>query len=972
MSGTPILDPRSREDILAQVVDHARSYTPEWRCDGAEDDPGAALAALFCDMFYQTVDRFNSVPGKLRTEFLNLTGFQMPDPSPAEGILQFAAHETADGPVPVPEGTQVFTRDEEDENVVYETERRIEATAARLTDIFYADARGGIIQRVDLSAGAQPFFTAGEGENLQRHRFSLAHGSVLSLCGPCEVEVELRRQADFLAAQTAALLAEKGAWTFRSGGEDVPFTSAAAEGAVLRLRYEGALPFTPDEEGRYAVSCSGDLGGGTVLLDGARLRSRPLGPLALDGAASGDVPLDLSRGGYCFGRRPAPYGLCYFRSDRALCKRGAAAVLRLEIAPEVTEPEESGPQYQFNRRIIDKRDAVAEPPDDVFVDQVVWEYFNGLGWRTLAVRGNENPFSCRDAGPQETVFDVPEDLQETEVNAVRGFYVRARVIRVENELSQRPRWIVPFLRGASCGWSYAEGRPAEWCRSENNGDTVEIADAQDREPLSFPAVVGLEDQPRSMYFCFDRSPNAMPLSILFDVAGQARMNDKLRFEAWDGKRFEPVRSVDLTRGLLHTGMMLLYLPRPLPERTLFGRSGCWLRLARSAYMDDPGGCPRVRSVRLNTVGAVQRQRAPDAVFSAGPYEAGKTLRLLRGPVLEAQVWVDELSAVGEAEAQALARQMPERVRLEWEDRVLTHCWVRWERAASLAAAGPEERCCCLDPYEQTVAFGDGRRGRVPPAGEENIRVTYWYGGGSRGNRPAGAVTDLIGGLPRISHVENLTAMSGGTDRFSTEKADAVGNRRLRNRDRAAGPRDFEELVLQNFPQVAHVRCFPDRDASGAYASGHVSVVVESGGQNDRRVADELCQRIYGDLSRRCDCVLAAEGRLHVTGSTVITVNSRVTVELEDLDRGADTQQEIARRLAELIDGRWRRRDIGDQLRISQVWQTVRDTPNVRLVRSILLEGCYDQGGVQRIAALEDDGAFPYATVESGEHLIQLE
>ena len=119
-------------------------------------------------------------------------------------------------------------------------------------------------------------------------------------------------------------------------------------------------------------------------------------------------------------------------------------------------------------------------------------------------------------------------------------------------------------------------------------------------------------------------------------------------------------------------------------------------------------------------------------------------------------------------------------------------------------------------------------------------------------------------------------------------------------------------------------------------------------------------------------MLAAEGRLHVTGSTVITVNSRVTVELEDLDRGADTQQEIARRLAELIDGRWRRRDIGDQLRISQVWQTVRDTPNVRLVRSILLEGCYDQGGVQRIAALEDDGAFPYATVESGEHLIQLE
>ena len=50
---------------------------------------------------------------------------------------------------------------------------------------------------------------------------------------------------------------------------------------------------------------------------------------------------------------------------------------------------------------------------------------------------------------------------------------------------------------------------------------------------------------------------------------------------------------------------------------------------------------------------------------------------------------------------------------------------------------------------------------------------------------------------------------------------------------------------------------------------------------------------------------------------------------------------------------------------------VRDTPNVRLVRSILLEGRYDQAGIQRIVALEDDNAFPYATVKSGIHLIQI-
>ena len=169
-----------------------------------------------------------------------------------------------------------------------------------------------------------------------------------------------------------------------------------------------------------------------------------------------------------------------------------------------------------------------------------------------------------------------------------------------------------------------------------------------------------------------------------------------------------------------------------------------------------------------------------------------------------------------------------------------------------------------------------------------------------------------------------------------------------------------------------MKCFPGRDAAGAYAPGHVSVVVEGCDLDSRRVTDDLCQRIYESLSQQCDCVLAAEGRLHVVGSTVITVSSTVAVEMEDLDQAAVTQQAIARRLEDLINRRWRERDIGDQIRIAQVWQTVRDTPNVCLVKSILLEGWYDQAGVERVAPLEEDGAFPYATVKSGTHLVQVE
>ena len=969
----PVLDPRSRADLMEELVAHAKEYTPEWRCEGARDDPGSALMELFGEMFYQTVDRMNSVPGKLQTEFLNLTGFQMPDPVSAVGLLQFTASDAVEAPIPIPQGTQVFTEDEGGEDIVYETAWRIESTPARLQDLFFVDTRAEVIQQLDPKR-PQPFFQPVEGKNLQCHRFIISQNDVLALSGPCVVEVELQQESTFTASETAARLADPtlGCWTFRAGGREQPFTKVHAEGNTVLLTYEGNETFECEEDGSYAVcfTGTGSLGSGRVVLDGVRLRSRPSRRLPVDAVDYGGIPLDPQDGGYCFGRRPAADGLCYFRSDRVFRKRGARVNLRLEVVPIITDLTDRVPQYQFNQRIIDKQSAVAVVPDDVYVSQVAWEYFNGIGWRSLPVSGDRNPFSCKREGPLEVVFDVPEDLAAVEVDAQSGYYIRARVAHVENAFSLTPRWIVPFLKGASCSWSYAAGLAAGRCRAENNGCVVELSDLAGVERLAFPALEGLEEHPRAMYFRFDRSPHAMPLSIFFDVAGRVCLEDKLHFEAWTGQRFEPVRSVDMTRNLLHPGVMLLYLPKPLPVHTLFGQEGCWLRLSRSSYLEQ-WGAVRVNHVQLNIAEAVQRQRAEDELFSVGPYEAGKVLELLERPVLEAEIWVDEVAGLAVADAEALARNLPGRVRLEREDRVLTHCWVRWERTPELALTGPAERCYQLDPYGGTVTFGDGIHGRVPPAGEESIRVSYAYGGGSRGNRPAGAVTRLIGALPRISHVENITPMSGGTDRFPMGKAEAIGNKRLRHRGRAAGIRDFEEIVIQEFPQAWHVKCFPSRDASGAYAPGHVSVVVEGCDLNDRRVTDDLCQRIYENLIQRCDCVMAAEGRLHVVGSTVITVNSTITVEMEDLDQSAVTQQEIAQRLEELINLRWRERDIGSQLRVAQVWQTVRDASNVRLVHSILLEGCYDEAGVQRIVPLEDDGAFPYATVKSGSHFIQI-
>ena len=97
--------------------------------------------------------------------------------------------------------------------------------------------------------------------------------------------------------------------------------------------------------------------------------------------------------------------------------------------------------------------------------------------------------------------------------------------------------------------------------------------------------------PAAMYFCFDRSPHAMPLSIWLQMLGRAELKGQLLWERWNGKTFEPVRAVDETEQLLHSGCIYLFLTEPVPRASLFGAEG--LRAAadlhRAPSRPAPGG-----------------------------------------------------------------------------------------------------------------------------------------------------------------------------------------------------------------------------------------------------------------------------------------------------------------------------------------------------------------------------------------------
>lgn len=961
----PVLDGRNMEELHRQVAALARAYTPEWRYERTEDDPGAALAELFCTMFHQTIDRFNRLPGKLYTEFLLQLGIQELPPVAAGGVMVFHPSDTVEEPVPVPGGTRVFAPDANGENIVYETQWSIQATPAQLLEVYYTDPAQDEIRRLDRDCPMA--FFAPAGEPVQRHRLELGQNQVLQLDCPAAITLDFLDEAGSPAVELAQALAGEGlGWSYRHGGVQIPFDSVRCTHGSLVLEKATALALEPDGAGRLCLTCQGTPRR-AIELNQVRVGSAPLAPCPAQRMFTGDEPIREEEGGYCFGRRPAPYSLFYLRSDTALSKAGAQVRLHLELSAVVQEPPDEGPQFQYDRHIIDKQGAVRARPDDTFVSDVTWEYFNGTGWRELPVAGIRNPFSGRFSGGVDTTFQVPADLAATEVNAETGFYIRVRVTQMENQFSQYQRWLLPFVRGATFQWSYPEGVRPDWVCGENHGARTSVEQADGYERLGLTVLSPMEPGFQAMYFRFDRSPHAAPLSLYVGIAGGTGMSEGLQWEWWDGRRFVPARSQDQTHGLGRSGTMQIFLPEPLPPARLFGQEGCWLRLSRTAARPVSG--PVVSGLWPNAVSALQCQREPEQYFDTGLSDAQKEIRLLATPVQGCQVWVDEGGSLSAGELDALRRARPEDVELEWEGSQMTRCWVRWSPISHPALAGSADRVYVLDRYEGTIRFGDGRQGRMPPPGDHNIRVRYSSGGGVRGNLPAGSVTGLLEGLPFIADAVNLTAMSGGTERMSLEELEARGSRALRTRGRAAGRRDFEDLVRQAFPQVRHVGCFSGVDGGGNPAPGHVTVVLSGFGAPEE--GEGLCQRVLDYLSPRCSCCLTAEGRLHVCPATVLTVNTQVTVTVERPELAADTQQEIARRLAELMEQVWKGRPIGSQVRLDEVWQTVRQVPNVELVGQILVEAVCRQGGVERLVPLEEDGAFPFGVVESGIHQVRV-
>lgn len=197
----------------------------------------------------------------------------------------------------------------------------------------------------------------------------------------------------------------------------------------------------------------------------------------------------------------------------------------------------------------------------------------------------------------------------------------------------------------------------------------------------------------------------------------------------------------------------------------------------------------------------------------------------------------------------------------------------WKEALVWDRVGPRDRVYVLTPETGELAFGDGRHGRIPPAGAR-ISARYQIGGGPTGNVAAGTLVRVMPPHASVQVTQPFAAIGGAA---GEGLSDAIGRalEALAAR-RAVTLEDFEQLALRvPGAAVARARAIADYHPAAPClpALGCITLVIVPPCGTPPLPSAELLREVRRHLERRR--MLTTE--LHVVAPeyTVVSVRARL-------------------------------------------------------------------------------------------------
>ena len=154
--------------------------------------------------------------------------------------------------------------------------------------------------------------------------------------------------------------------------------------------------------------------------------------------------------------------------------------------------------------------------------------------------------------------------------------------------------------------------------------------------------------------------------------------------------------------------------------------------------------------------------------------------------------------------------------------------ILWSEVPSLYPARESDRVYTTridDDGNITVSFGDGKKGRRPQSGTENITARYRKGAGLQGHLKKDKLSLLMAPPPGLKSVINPLPSSGGDDPEERDDARRNAPFTVLTMDRIVSVQDFEDFA-RAYPGIGKARA--DKLWNGKRDIVHISIAAADG------------------------------------------------------------------------------------------------------------------------------------------------
>lgn len=979
----PLIDQRTAAHVAKQLHELLKIYTNGYPHVNQTKGVGAALigvAGRFAEIILQ---RLNKVPEKNVLAFLDLLGASLTPPQPARVPLTFSLAEGSAVDGVVPKGTQVAAPPAEgaQEPVMFETERELVVTAARLASIYVCEPAQDVyddysqLSSVSIDTGV-PVFEGGRPiehvayfgqnamfgvSNLQSVTLSILLNQAIANPDARNIKWEIWDGVTGIplspSSDGTANLTKSGDVVFATGLAPI-FRQTVGQKNDRWIRCRLVTPITP----------AGQAQSGKVRADQLpQVKSMTVKTtvgkegLTVDKAFANVSPVEITKDFYPFGEKPKFNDVCYIASKDAFSQPGAVVTMIVTL----TDPASGIPHPSQN----------GKPKLD-------WECWNGAAWiliGTAVATGDTTTAGFLDTTRAFTqsgkvTVTLPTTIVPTTVNGVESCWLRVRLTAghygteaqfglVDTGHPEKGVTIIPAtfappsIGKLVVGYSVAPApTPPDAIVTYND------CSYEDVTGKAFAPFQPAQDSRPTLYFGFtlpparSKFPNhtlSLHLRICEVIYGAKPDNlspassPRLVWEMRDTQGWQKVTVRDDTQDLTRPGSVEFLPPAGLVSGSAFGVERYWLRARWES--GDYRFVPKMRRVALNTTMASQVVSVTKEVLGSGSADENQPFSTAHSPVLVGQ-WLE----VRELEMPTAV----ERATIEWEEgtdaiSVLLdptgrpeEIWVRWHEVPDFYGSGPRDRHYVMNHSTGEIRFGNGLNGLPAPTGIGNIRMArYQTGGGAAGNRPAATIVQLNTTVPYVDKVTNLEASLGGAEAERPEDLLDRAPRAIRHRGRAVTPEDYEDLAVLASPDVIRAKCVPLRDliddplGTKSKSPGAVSVIIVPRSTDGKPLPSlELLTRVQGYLEKYS----VPTATVSVVGPLYLKVNATVEIALASLEGAGHIEQAVLDRLVSflhpLVGGQegkgWA---FGREPSKSDIYAVIGAIPGVDHIRSLKIE-----------------------------------